>query len=320
MRRRPRLSDVTIGLMATAVVVVLLYLGFTKDIPFTKPFEVNAVFQSANSIRPGSPVRIAGVDVGKVKKIKALQDGDGAVVVMQIDDEGLPLHTDATAKIRPRIFLEGNFFVDLTPGSPGAPTLDDGGTLKVTQTATPVQLDEVLTALQGDTRQDLKDLLDQLDVALNSKPTAAEDADADPSARGETAAESFNDAYADIPGAERSTAQVFDALLGVEPGRDVARLIDGTARVTGALIRDENALQGLISNFNTTTAALAAESTNLRTSIRELPGTLEGANRALASLRDLPGPTGITGRCRSLLERNSRVFSKGGSIWRKCDR
>jgi phospholipid/cholesterol/gamma-HCH transport system substrate-binding protein len=282
-RRRQR-SPVTIGLIALVVVVILVFLGFTKDIPFTTPYQVNAVFQSANSIRPGAPVRIAGVQVGKVKEIKPQEGGDGAVVVMQIDDDGLPLHSDATAKIRPRIFLEGNFFVDLKSGSPQAPILEDGETIKVTQTATPVQLDEVLTALQSDTRQDLKDLLDQLSVALNSEPTAAEDRDADPSARGETAAESFNDAYDDIPAAEASTARVLEAFLGVEPGRDVARLIDGTARTTGALIRNENQLQGLITNFNTTMAAFASESGNLSASIRELPGTLESANRAFASL------------------------------------
>ena len=50
------------------------------------------------------------------------QDGtDNAVVTMSIKDHGLPIHEDATAKIRPRIFLEGNFFVDLQPGTPGAP-------------------------------------------------------------------------------------------------------------------------------------------------------------------------------------------------------
>ena len=161
-------------------------------------------FQSANSIRPGSPVRIAGVEVGKVKEIEADEDNpDAAVVVLQIDDDGLPLHEDATAKIRPRIFLEGNFFVDLRPGSPGTPELEAGDTIKVTQTATPVQLDEILTTLQSDTRQDLKDVLRALAVALNSEPTAAEDRVADPSTRGETAAESFNDAYDDIPEAER---------------------------------------------------------------------------------------------------------------------
>ena len=149
-----------------------------------------------------------------------------------------------------------------------------------------MQLDQVLTSLQSDTRQDLKDVLNSLNVALNSKPTAAEDRDAHPSTRGETAAESFNDAYDDIPDAERSTAQVFEAFLGTEPNRDLSRLIDGTARTTGALIRNENALRGLITNFNTTMAAFAAESGNLQASIRELPLTLVTANRALASLNE----------------------------------
>jgi phospholipid/cholesterol/gamma-HCH transport system substrate-binding protein len=284
-RRIPR-SPAVIGLIALAVIAVLVFLGFTKDIPFTRPYEVQAVFQSANSIRPNSPVRIAGVDVGKVKSVEAQDGTDAAVVTLQIDDEGLPLHDDATAKIRPRIFLEGNFFVDLRPGSPEAPELDDGGTIKVTQTASPVQLDEVLTSLQSDSRQDLKDLLDGLAVALTSEPTAAEDRDADPLGRGETAAQSFNDAYDDIPDAERSTAQVLDAFLGTEPARDVARLLDGTARTTGALIRNENALRDLIANFNATTAAFAAEAGNLRSSIRELAPTLEQANRTLASLND----------------------------------
>jgi phospholipid/cholesterol/gamma-HCH transport system substrate-binding protein len=291
MRRRKPRNPVTIGLIASVVIVVVIYLGFTKDIPFTRSFEVNAVFQSANSIRPGSPVRIAGVEVGKVKEVKPDEGTDAAVVVLQIKDAGLPLHTDATAKIRPRIFLEGNFFVDLKSGSPSAPKLEDGGTIKVTQTATPVQLDEVLTSLQQDQRQDLKDLLDQLAVALNSKPTAAEDRSSDPSARGDTAAQSFNDAYADIPDAERSTSQVFEALLGVEPNRDLSRLLDGTARTTAALIRNENALRGLITNFNTTMAAFASESDNLSASIRELPTTLTSANRAFTSLNAAFPPT-----------------------------
>ena len=180
MRRRTPRSPVAVGLIALAVAVAIVFFGFTKDIPFTTPFQVRATFESANSIRPNSPVRIAGVQVGKVKSVEAEEGTDAAVVVLEINDQGLPLHTDATAKIRPRIFLEGNFFVDLKPGSPEAPELEDGGTLKVTQTATPVQLDEVLTALQSDSRQDLKDLLDGLAVALTSEPTAAEDRDSDP--------------------------------------------------------------------------------------------------------------------------------------------
>jgi phospholipid/cholesterol/gamma-HCH transport system substrate-binding protein len=290
-RRHKQRNPVTIGLISLVIILVVTFLGFTKDIPFTKPYELKATFASANSIRPGSPVRIAGVNVGKVSKVEPSENGDASVVTLQIAKDGLPIHQDATAKIRPRIFLEGNFFVDLRPGTPESPELDSGGMLKVTQTATPVQLDEVLTALQSDTRQDLKDVLHGLSVALTSKPSKADDASADPSARGETAAKSFNDAYNDIPASERSTAQVFEAFLGTEPGRDVSRLIQGAARTSAALTRHEQQLKDLITNFNRTMAAFASESGALRASVHELAPTLENANAAFASLNAAFPPT-----------------------------
>jgi phospholipid/cholesterol/gamma-HCH transport system substrate-binding protein len=178
--------------------------------------------------------------------------------------------------------------VDLKPGTPGAPVLDDGGTISIAQTSTPVQLDEVLTALQTDSREDLKAVLDGLDAALNSEPTRA---DTPELAQGQTAAESFNDALDDLPAAERSTAQVLEGLLGTEPGRDVARLIAGTADTADQLSRSESALQGLITNLNRTTAILGGESGNLRATLRELAPTLQQANTAFASLNAAFPPT-----------------------------
>jgi ABC-type transporter Mla subunit MlaD len=236
-------------------------------------------------------VRIAGVEVGKVKAVEGLEGSNAAVLVMELKDSALPLHADASAKIRPRIFLEGNFFVDLKPGTPSAPVLDSGDTIKISQTATPVQLDEVLTSLQSDSREDLKALLDGLNASLNSKPTPAEDRDSSPLARGQSGAESFNDALDDIPSGERSTAQVLEALLGTEPNRDVARLIRGTANTADELSRYENQLKDLITNFNLTTATFASESSNLRASIRELAPTLRNANAAFESLNAAFPPT-----------------------------
>jgi virulence factor Mce-like protein len=290
-RRRSERSPVTVGLIALGIALVAVYLGFTKDIPFTHGFRVNAVFESANGLRINSPVRIAGVNVGKVKKVTAKEGTDQALVTIEINKAGLPIHEDSTVKIRPRIFLEGNFFVDLKPGTGSSPELEDGDTIKVTRTATPVQLDEVLTSLQSDTRQDLRDLLDALGTGLDSKPSAADDRDADKSARGETAAESFNDAYRYSPGALRGGAEVNEALLGVQPDRDISRLLEGTARTTGALIRNESLLKDLITNFNTTMAAFASQQDNLRASIRLLAPTLENANAALASLNRAFPPT-----------------------------
>ena len=136
-----------------------VFFGFTKHVPFTHGFRVKAVFESSNSIRKNSPVRIAGVNVGKVTKVEGKPGSNAAVVTMEINDKGLPIHKDATMKIRPRIFLEGNFFVDVSPGTPSAPTIDDGDTIPITQTATPVQFDQVLTTLQSDTRDGLQKTL-----------------------------------------------------------------------------------------------------------------------------------------------------------------
>jgi hypothetical protein len=148
-----------------------------------------------------------------------------------------------------------------------------------------VQLDQVLTSLQSDSRDDLKRLLDGLNAALNAKPTAADDADADPSMRGKTGAQAFNAALDDIPAGERSTAIVLDALLGTEPDRDVSRLIRGTAATANALDRNEGQLQGLITNLNRTMATFAGESDNLRASIRQLAPTLRNANAAFPPTR-----------------------------------
>jgi len=272
-----------VGLLVLIVAAVGTYLGFAKDLPFGSDFQVKAVFESSNSIRVNSPVRVAGVNVGKVKGIERQDGTNAAVVTIELKKKGLPIHKDATLKIRPRIFLEGNFFVDIQPGTPQTPTLSDGDILPITQTSTPVQLDQLLTALQSDTREDLKAALDGFGTALTYEPTALDDADQDPDVRGETAAKALNDTYVTGGRALKNASIVNEATLGTEP-HDLSKLIKGLGRVTGALATREEQLQDLVSDFNTTVAALASEQANLRTTVRELAPTLETANRTFASL------------------------------------
>src|SRR5919107_1920413 len=138
------------GLIALVIVLVATYFGFTKANPFASPYKLEAVFDTVNNLKPRSPVRVAGVEVGKVTKVEPITEGDGAArVTMEIQDKGLPIHEDAELKVRPRIFLEGNFFVDLQPGSPDADELEEDDTIPVTQTAAPVQWGDLLTALQS---------------------------------------------------------------------------------------------------------------------------------------------------------------------------
>jgi virulence factor Mce-like protein len=272
------------GAIGLVVLTVFVFFAFAKDIPFTRGYEMKAVFQNSTALQLNSPVRIAGVDVGKVSKVEALS-GDSTLteVTMKIEKKGLPIHRDARLKIRPRIFLEGNFFVDLRPGTPGSPDLPDGGTIGQAQTAAPVQIDQVLGTLKTSARQDLQKLLQGYGDALNGKPTAAEDATQDPDTQGQTAAESLNQSLDYAPDALRQSAIVNEALLGTSPG-ELARLVKGNQKVAAALVRSEGNLKDLITNFNTTTGALASRQGDLRATLRELPQVLEAANPAFDKL------------------------------------
>jgi phospholipid/cholesterol/gamma-HCH transport system substrate-binding protein len=278
-------SPFKVGAAVLLVLCVATYFGFTKHVPFTHGFRVKAVFPSANSIRTNSPVRIAGVNVGKVKKIERQDGTDAALVTMEIDRKGLPIHKDATVKIRPRIFLEGNFFVDMQPGTPGTPTLGDGDTLPIAQASIPVQLDQVLTALQQDTRTQLQELLDNYGRALTAEPTPAQDAAQDPSVRGLTAAQALNKSYRYGGPAFKDVSIVNDALLGTQP-HDLSNLIAGLDKTTQGLDRNEGALKDLITNFNTTMASFASHDSDLSRSIHLLAPTLDNANKALTSLNN----------------------------------
>jgi len=282
--RKHRLTAFQAGLVAIVVIVIGAYLGFTKDIPFTRPFELSAVFENAPPIQKGTAVRIAGVDVGKVSKVEPLGDNSpGVKVTMKLEDEALPIHKDAEVKARQRIFLEGNLFMDIKPGSPSADSVEDGDTIPATQTAAPVQFDQVLGTLDTSTRADLRNLLEGFGESLNGQPQPGEDDDQDPDVKGETAAEALNDSLDYAPEALRGAAIVNQATLGRE-AHDLSKLIGGQQKIFAALASREVQLKDLITNFNTTMGALASEESNLRATIHELPEVLEAAQPALDNL------------------------------------
>jgi virulence factor Mce-like protein len=260
------MSRFTAGLIAIVVIAVASFVGFTKFNPFASPYQLEAVFRDANNLNPGSPVRIAGVEVGKVKSIEPNENGT-ATVKMEIKDEGLPLHEDATLKVRPRIFLEGNFFVDVQPGSPSAPVLEEGEPIGPDQTAAPVQFGDLLSALQSDTRSDLQVFLKEYSKGLEGKGAAG-----------------LNQFFQSGGGAFRNLAIASEATLGEEPTKDLQRLLKGQAKASRALVTDENALKNLVTNLNVTAGAFAREDAALEASIPAVNDTLRVGRPALGAL------------------------------------
>jgi phospholipid/cholesterol/gamma-HCH transport system substrate-binding protein len=273
-RRRGGISTFTAGLIGIVVLIVFSYLAYTKFAnPFASKFTVHAVFSSANGLRPESLVRIAGVNVGAVEDVKpvagckhstdkACQEAD---VTMTINPEGLPLHSDATFAIRPRIFLEGNFFVDISPGSPSAPTVKNGYTFPINQGTEPVQFDQVLTSLQGNTRKNLQLLLKGYGTGVKK------------------GGPSYNASIKYwLPAYEYSAITAHDA-LGIQP-HDLSNWIAAQGTVAGALDAHPDNLKSLITDFNTTANAFARQQGNLQATLQQLPQTLAAATPAFDAL------------------------------------
>jgi phospholipid/cholesterol/gamma-HCH transport system substrate-binding protein len=253
------------GLIFMVLVLIATYFAFSKANPFSDPYELNAIFDNANELKERSPVRIAGVEVGKVKSVEPHGENK-AKVRMEINEKGLPIKENAQLKVRQRIFLEGNYFVDLQPGTASSPERESGSTVPPSQTASPVQFGQLLSALQSDTREDLKTFLKEYAKGVEGKGS-----------RG------FNMAVKYWEEAYRNTAMSTRATLGQRPG-DLQRVLKGQGEVFGALSRDEESLKLLVSSLNRLAAAFAREEANLQATIPALRDVLRVGRPALASL------------------------------------
>ncbi|HEX8053950.1 MAG TPA: MlaD family protein [Thermoleophilaceae bacterium] len=266
MAQKAGITPLKAGLIFLVLAILATYFAFSKANPFAQPYELYAVFENANELKERSPVRIAGVEVGKVKSIEPIADSGMAKVRMEIEEDGLPIKKDAQVKVRQRIFLEGNYFVDLQPGTADSPARKSGSTIPPAQTASPVQFGDVLGALQHDTRSDLQTFLKEYAKGVEGRGS-----------RG------FNMAVKYWEAAYRNTAISTRATLGQRPG-DLGRVLKGQGKVFGALSRDEESLKLLVTSLNRLAAAFAREDDNLQATIPALRDVLRVGRPALASL------------------------------------
>lgn len=272
------------GIVGIIVLVLISYGAYTKFAnPFASSFTAHVIFPSANGLKEDSQVRIAGVNVGKVQTVApmtgctlaAVNGPDhqctAADVTMTIDNSGLPLHKDATFWIRPRIFLEGNFFIQVEPGSPSAPVAPNGFTFPIQQGREPVQFDQLLTSLQSDTRRNLQILLQQYGLAVKQGGPA------------------YNESIQYWKPAYEYGAEVSHDALGLQP-HDLSGWIDKGGATNGALSAHGQNLENLITNLNITAGAFARQSAALQAAVAELPHTLSVALPSLTALNNALPP------------------------------
>jgi phospholipid/cholesterol/gamma-HCH transport system substrate-binding protein len=278
MRKRGGMTTFKAGLIGIVVLALIIYGAATKFAnPFSNPYTIHAIFSNANQLHPQSLVRIAGINVGKVESVSPVsgckttpQSGPNAQcsaadVTMTIQGNGLPIHKDATFWIRPRIFLEGNFFVDINPGTPEAPVAPSNWTFPIQQGTEPVQFDQLLNSLQLNTRSNLQTLLQQYGYAVK------------------TSGPDYNKSIQYWLPAYEYGSEVTHDFLGQQP-HDLSGWINYGGTVNGALDAHPQNLKSLVTNFNTTAGAFARENQALQAAVAELPHTLQVAMPALNAL------------------------------------
>ena len=166
------------GSGALILVVVLAlgsYVAYTKELPVRREgYELHATFENAATLRANSPVRIAGVNVGEVTAVESSGDGGRGHASPSTRRASRSTRTPSSRSGRASSSRATSSSTS-SPAAPAPPSCPTAATIPVTQTATAVQLDEVLTALQTDSREDLQQLLEGYGTALTYEPTAEDD-------------------------------------------------------------------------------------------------------------------------------------------------
>ena len=245
--------------------LLFLWLSFGGAIPL-KPesYRFKVAFPEATQLGLEADVRVAGVRVGKVRGKDLAPGGNRTLATIEVERKFAPVRTTSRAILRQKTLL-GETYVELTPGDPGSPTVPEGGTLRNSQVAPTVELDEIFTAFDPTTRQAFRVWQQSLAEGFEGR------------------GQDLSDAFGHLPDFV-TDAGVLLKILDEEEA-PLQRLVRDTGNVFGALTEDEGALSGLITNSQAVFGATASQNEALAETFRIFPTFLDESRLTLADLR-----------------------------------
>ena len=236
-------------------------------------FEIEAELSNAQAVTPGQgqTAVIAGVDVGQIKKVR-LENGK-AIVTLSLEDkyEGR-IRKDATALLRPKTGLK-DMTVEINPGSDGSPALRENDRIPISQTLPDVNLDELLAALDADTRSYLQLLIEGGGTALdddNGKNLGQVIRRFEPLAR---------------------DVRAINGQLAKRQS-NIRRVIHNFSLLVDEIGSKDDQLAEFVENSNAVFDVFADQEANIRATLRELPGALTDTDSALGKTEVLANALG----------------------------
>ncbi len=219
-----------------------------------KPFVLKGTFATGQAVTPGQgqTVRVSGVRIGDISKVD-LKNGR-AIITFDIDPEheGL-VRENWSGLLRPKTGLK-DMFVELMPGKGQAPQAKEGWVMPIGSTLPDVNPDEFFSALDADTRDYLKLLLNGARGGLQGR---ADDLNA--------VLKRFEPTYRDI---ELVAGQV------ARRRTELRRLITSLNELNTELGSKDDDLAQLVDSSATVFRQFAAERDNLQATFAKLPGAL----------------------------------------------
>jgi phospholipid/cholesterol/gamma-HCH transport system substrate-binding protein len=262
------LGIVVLSLAVSGYIVVHQRLRF----PWEKEFLIYAQFSNAQAVTPGQgqTVNVAGVEVGEITGVK-LENGL-AVVEMNITSDDLDaVYENAHLLLRPKTGLN-DMSIALDPGSPDPSLprdgrLEAGDTLPVWNTLPAVNPDEVLSALDADTRN-------YLAVVANAGGQGLKGRGPDLRALVAASEPTF-----------RHTKRIMRAVA--DRREKVKRLVTNLRLLADASASKDRELASLVSGSTASFETIARREAELGATLDRLPGALRATDRALVSTRGL---------------------------------
>jgi phospholipid/cholesterol/gamma-HCH transport system substrate-binding protein len=215
---------------------------------------------------------VAGVRIGDIGDVE-LKDGR-AIVRMDIDRKYEDMiHTDATALLRPKTGLK-DMFIQLDPGTDGAPVAKENWTIPVDATQPDVNPDEILSVLDTDTREYLQLLVNGIGRGLEGRGG------------------DLRDLFARFEPTHRDLARVNGAVATRR--NQLRHLVTSLNALSKELASHDDDLASLVDSSAGVFDSFAQEQANVSSAVRELPSTLEQTTDTLGRVEtfaELLGPT-----------------------------
>jgi phospholipid/cholesterol/gamma-HCH transport system substrate-binding protein len=262
-----RIAVMALFALSSFAACLYLWMAFGGSSPLKpKSYRFQVAFPEATQLADQSDVRISGVTVGKVIKLKPDSSDNRTLTTIQLDHQFAPIPKNTRAILRIKSLL-GETYVELSPGNRRkGPQLPDNGRLPDGHVAPTVELDEILSTFDPKTRKAFQTWMESSAAAsMNRGPD-------------------INAFFGELPG----FTDKFEKLVQTLDAQQAAttKAVSSTGEVFNALSAREGELRGLITDSQRLFAVTADRNQQLAGIFQQLPRFERESSQTLPLLTD----------------------------------